>query len=205
MCAVNAAVNSDERNTPVQRVVIAVGRFNPPTRGHSILVEQLQSSARSLQAHPHVLVVEGAKSQNDTHRNPLSGIQRVDILQQWFPQVQVSLVSSAYNAMDWVRENHFQLAAWVAGSDRATKFEALMRHAGETQAHVVPVDRIAGDAPGVSATLARQAVMENNWQQFVRMMPRNAHKHSLEIMWDLIRQQGGHGLQQFGLRDHPNQ
>jgi hypothetical protein len=60
-----------------KRVAVAVGRFNPPTKGHYHVFDQLKSFIRKnpnlkLESTPVVLIISGKNTRHDKEKNPLS-------------------------------------------------------------------------------------------------------------------------------------
>lgn len=170
------------------KVAIAGGRFNPPTRGHAVLIQQLVTQAQHRGVAAEVFVVDGEKSSQDKTRNPLTADQRLRILRQWFPTVRFDVVSSAHEIMDVLAVQDKQPLLWLAGSDRTRKYRSLLLHEGHTEAQVVEVDRSSGEADGVSATLARQAALRGDLQGFRQQLPLHVLDHQLEHIMSEIKQ-----------------
>lgn len=154
----------------MNEVALVVGRLNPPTRGHGVLIRQLKETAERLGARPVLYIVDGAKSGKDKSKNPLSADQRLAIAKKLFPGITVDVVSSAYEALEVLDVQGFKLKAWIAGSDRASNYRKLVA-SEQLDCEVLEVDREAGEADGVSATAARQAALDGNMVEFAHHMP----------------------------------
>ena len=174
-------------NRGSNKVVFAVGRLNPPTKGHDVLVQQLVETANRLGARPMLYIVDGAKSGQDKDKNPLTGEQRMVIARQLFPGVDIDIVGSAYEALEVLDLQYLDPRAWIAGSDRAAKYRKLL--AGEQlDCEVIEVDRNAGEADGVSATEARRAALEGNMEEFAHHMPARLQPNELADIANMIRE-----------------
>jgi nicotinamide mononucleotide adenylyltransferase len=152
------------------KVVFAAGRLNPPTKGHDVLVRQVKEAAERIGARAMLYIVDGEKSGKDKSKNPLTGDQRVKLARRLFPGVTVDVVSSAYEVLEVLDLQGYQPKVWVAGTDRAANYRKLLA-SEQLDCEVVEVDREAGEADGVSATLARKAALEGNMEEFARQMP----------------------------------
>lgn len=177
----------------MRKVAFAAGRFNPPTEGHGALIRKLKREAQQHGVAMEVFVVEGEKSSLDKTKNPLTADQRIAILRSWFPDVRFDVVGSAYEVLDVLAVQGKAPHVWLAGSDRARKYASLLVKEGHSEAQVVEVDRMAGEADGVSATLARKAALDDDFAGFQRMMPSHVSPSELEHIMGLIKQaQGQH-------------
>lgn len=166
--------------------VITVGRMNPPTRGHAVLVQKVLEIARETGARPILFLVDGEKSGQDKSKNPLTGRQREAYAKKLFPGIEVDVVSNAYQVIDVLDVQGFEPAIWVTGSDRASNYRKLLSSA-KLDGQVVEVDREAGEADGVSATAARQAALAEDWDTFQSLMPRGASQDVLAEVMETIR------------------
>lgn len=164
---VNRAVNMTGGHNGV---ALVVGRLNPPTKGHNVLVRQLKETALRLGARPVLYIVDGEKSGLDKAKNPLTGEQRVQIARKLFPGITVDVVSSAYEALEVLDLQGLTPMAWVAGSDRASNYRKLVA-SEKLDCEVLEVDREAGEADGISATAARRAALDGNMEEFAHHMP----------------------------------
>lgn len=170
------------------KVAIAGGRFNPPTRGHAALIQQLVVQAHHRGVQAEVFVVDGEKSSQDKMRNPLSTDQRLRILRGWFPTVRFDIVGSAYEIMEVLAVQNKQPVVWLAGSDRAGKYRGLLDREGHATAEIVEVDRRTGEAEGISATLARQAALRGDLGAFRTQLPLHLSDQQLEHIMRMINQ-----------------
>lgn len=130
--------------------VVAVGRLNPPTRGHHKLIKAMKAYVREhpelgLSARPIVVIVAGKKTSEDLSRNPLTPEQRQQFLETSGKAngVRILHASNAFEAFAKVREAGFEPIAVAAGSDRAKEYmDILDKHFKDGEKtikhHVVP-------------------------------------------------------------------
>ena len=174
-------------------VVFVAGRLNPPTRGHSVLVQKLKETATRLNARPILYLVDGEKTSKDKSKNPLSAEQRLVLARKLYPGITVDVVSSAYEALEVIYLQGFEVRAWVAGSDRASNYRKLLA-SEKLDAEVVEVDREAGDADGVSATAARKAAIDGDMETFAHHMPDQLSPSDLADIATMIREVSNGGI-----------
>ena len=116
-----------------KRVAVAVGRFNPPTRGHYFVFDKLKSFIRKnpelkLQASPVVLIISGKNAQKDKHKNPLSAEDRIKFMKASGKAngvlfVTASNVVEGFNAL---RKYGFEPIAIAAGEERASSYIEIL-------------------------------------------------------------------------------
>ena len=170
----------------INGAALLVGRMNPPTRGHSVLVKKLKETSMRLGVRPILYIVDGEKSSKDKKKNPLTAEQRMAIVRKLFPDVTVDVVASAYEALEVLDLQGYKVKAWIAGSDRASNYRKLAS-SEKLDCEVFEVDREAGEADGISATAARQAALDGNMDEFAHHMPELSHDDLADIA-KLIRE-----------------
>ena len=138
----------------MKSVVFTYGRFNPPHKGHRLMIEQVIETARKSNKTPVVVV---SHSTGNT-KNPIPVENKMRILKRWFPNV--TIVSSAKNrSIAKITENFNQNSIMVVGANRQNSFKFL------------PFKKVAvprsNTAP--SATMARAAAAAGNKNAFKNM------------------------------------
>lgn len=169
-------------------VVMVVGRLNPITDGHRVLVELAEKEAQKIGAQVMVFIVDGAESGKDKTKNPLSGDSRLAYFKTLFPGVHVDLANSAWDALEIIDIQGLKPALWIAGSDRSSKYQGILDFYG-LGGKVFAVDREAGEADGVSATAARKAAIEGDFEVFKTQMPKKASDALLVDLMNEIRKE----------------
>lgn len=138
----------------MKSVVFTYGRFNPPHKGHRLMIEQVIETARKSNKTPVVVV---SHSTGNT-KNPLPVENKMRILKRWFPNV--TIISSAKNrSIAKITENFNQNSIMIVGANRQNSFGFL------------PFKKVAvprsNTAP--SATMARAAAVAGNKNAFKNM------------------------------------
>lgn len=166
---------------------ITVGRFNPLTRGHEYLIKLLRIEAAMIGARPVVFIVDGYQTGKDLEKNPLNGDYRVWLTQKAFPEVKVDIISTAYEAVEvlWIQDMYPKV--WLAGSDRAPGYRKILT-SEKIDGRVIEVNREAGEAEGVSATIAREAARANDLTLFKSLMPSSLEPNILADVMRRIRE-----------------
>ena len=138
----------------MKSVVFTYGRFNPPHKGHRLMIEQVIETARKSNKTPVVVV---SHSTGNT-KNPLPVENKMRILKRWFPNV--TIVSSAKNrSIAKITENFNQNSIMVVGANRQNSFKFL------------PFKKVAVPRSNTahSATMARAAAAAGNKNAFKNM------------------------------------
>lgn len=179
----------DQRGS-FKTVVIAFGRFNPPTIGHQKLVNFVASEARRLGAD---VVIFPSVSQ-DAKKNPIPFRDKVRFLKLLFPQMNFSEatnVKTPIDALFVLSKMGYKEVILASGSDRVTeylRFEKYCRpkkspgfdaakHIDLQSYKVVEIPRSIdvtsdyGNAGTMSATMLRDAAMRNDFESYAKGTP----------------------------------
>ena len=138
----------------MQTVVFTYGRFNPPHKGHRVMIEQIIETARRTNKTPVVVV----SHTYGNAKNPLPVENKVRILRRWFPGVTI-LTSAKDRSIAKIAQNFNKNSIMVIGQNRKNSFKFL-------NFKKVAVSRSA-NAP--SATMARAAAAAGNTKAFKNM------------------------------------
>ncbi len=116
-----------------KNVVVALGRFSPPTRGHYKVIDAMKAFIRDnpklkLEAIPVVVIVAGSKSDQDKQRNPLSGDERKSFMESSGRAngVKFLVAPNAIAAFTEVRKAGYEPIAVAAGSDRQDEYRRIL-------------------------------------------------------------------------------
>jgi nicotinic acid mononucleotide adenylyltransferase len=171
--------------------VITTGRFNPVTRGHTVLIQKVIDESKRKNAKPVVFIIDAEKTGKDKNRNPLTGAQRLEILKSLYPNVIVDVVSNPVEALDVLYVRGMIPITWIAGSDRISDYRKLLDYVEINTCEILEVDRDIGEAAGVSATIAKNAVKNNDLKLFKAMMPEQLSNQAIADIFEKIREQLG--------------
>jgi len=169
--------------------VLIIGRFQPPTKGHTALVDTAKKAFRKYKYDAIVVcVVEGKESSKDKSKNPLSGKSRVYYLQnsKYGNGIQYVVVKSAFDAFIKCRELGYEPMCVVGGhfvdgskeENRAVDYKGLLdkyftEDDGTPITHkAVVLDRDSGASgvEGISGTTVRAAVKADRFDDFKDMV-----------------------------------
>jgi nicotinic acid mononucleotide adenylyltransferase len=165
-----------------KHVAFAFGRFNPPTIGHKKLIDTVVDAADGGDFY-----IFTSQSQ-DPDKNPLDYQTKVSFLKKLFPSIQDKIVydmtiKNVLQAADKLKANGYTDATFVCGSDRIPEFTKLLNtwngmdktprfgtlnivSSGEREDGAEGVE-------GVSASMAREFVKNNDFESFKGTVPNN--------------------------------
>lgn len=165
-----------------KHVAFAFGRFNPPTVGHKKLIDAVVNAADGGDFY-----IFTSQSQ-DPDKNPLDYQTKVNFLKKLFPDIQDKIVydntiKNVLQAADKLKASGYTNATFVCGSDRIPEFTKLLNtwngmdktprfgvlnivSSGEREDGAEGVE-------GVSASMAREFVKNNDFESFKGTVPNN--------------------------------
>ena len=124
---------ADQTPVGAKRVAMVIGRFNPPTRGHYTVINEVKKFIRSnpnidLEVYPLVVVIGGSKSDADKKRNPLSVDDRILFMSSSGNANGVKFLSAknAFEAFANARKEGYEPIAIAAGSDRIQDYVNIL-------------------------------------------------------------------------------
>ena len=138
----------------MQSVVFTYGRFNPPHKGHRVMIEQVIETARRTNKTPIIVVSHSVGNA----KNPLPVENKVRILKRWFPNVTI-IASSKDRTIAKIAQNFNKNSVMIVGANRENAFKFL-------NFKKVAIPRTP-NAP--SATMARAAALAGNTKAFKNM------------------------------------
>jgi nicotinic acid mononucleotide adenylyltransferase len=165
-----------------KHVAFAFGRFNPPTIGHKKLVDTVVDAADNGDFY-----IFTSQSQ-DPDKNPLDYQTKVNFLKKLFPSIQDKIVydmtiKNVLQAADKLKANGYTDATFVCGSERVPEFTKLLNTWNgmdktprfNTLNIVSSGEREDGaeGVEGVSASMAREFVKNNDFESFKGTVPNN--------------------------------
>jgi hypothetical protein len=165
-----------------KRVVIAFGRFNPPTTGHEALVTFLTQTAHRMGAEARIY----PSPTTDAKKNPLPFREKVGFLRQLFPHVTINdnpAMNTPFAAFADASGAGYKDITVIVGADRVRDFESFAayllpanspkynaaKHIDVSHYRVLAIPRGIG---AMSATLMRGYVVANDFPSFLAGTPR---------------------------------
>ena len=183
--------------------VFAWGRFNPPTTGHSKLIDatgkQQKNNAGSK------MYIFSSHSQ-DPKKNPLPHSKKIAYMRKMFPKYAKSIIANKQKTLFQIAvflydEGH-RAIVMVAGSDRVAEFEKLLneyngvesRHGyyGFDNIEVVSAGERDPDAEGIegmSASKMRAAAVDGDFDSFEMGLP-STFKDGKKLYQDVRKNMG---------------
>ena len=165
-----------------KHVAFAFGRFNPPTVGHKKLIDTVVDASNGGDFYIFT------RQSQDPDKNPLDYQTKVNFLKKLFPDIQDKIIydvsiKNVLQAADKLKANGYTAATFVCGSDRVPEFTKLLNtwngmdktprfgvlniiSSGERE------DGVEG-VGGVSASMAREFVKNNDFESFKGTVPNN--------------------------------
>jgi Cytidylyltransferase-like len=190
-------------------VVIAFGRFNPPTTGHAKLISFVQREAARRRADVVIFPSQTTQERKANPKNPLPFEEKVRFLKLLFPRVafnENTRIHTIFDALAALSNMGYDKVHVVAGSDRVAEFEALKRYIkpkgrrGGTDIilpdgmDIIPVpgnrDPDAEDVSGMSASKMRAAAVAGDWELFRSGVP-TTNEHLAKRIYTSVRRYMG--------------
>lgn len=176
------------------KIVIAPGRFNPPHRGHKLMIDKLIALGKKLDAEPVVLVIDSGKY---GPKNPLTGEVRKRYLSKMFPGVRIEIFKNPYDAVFQLADEHKLVpVGGVTGADRGDSYKGMVGRIFDDEvkknykAEILHRDPDASDdVAGASATKAREAATANDVAKF-RALTGLEDKEARDLMKQLVKGMG---------------
>ena len=194
----------EEKEKTENPVVMAFGRFNPPTGGHLKLVDKVRHHADKMGASHHVFVSHS----QDSKKNPLSADTKIKHLKRYSPGTHFSAASKEsptifHHAAKLHAQGHDHLVV-IAGSDRVKEFhDKLHQYNGKKGSHglynfkKIEVksaghrDPDAEGTEGMSGTKMREHAKNKDFSSFRAGVPAHvSDEHAKELMHDTRKGMG---------------
>ena len=179
-----------------QPITITFGRFNPPTVGH----EKLLQAAKKISAGGDLRVYPSRT--HEPKKNPLSPGSKIEFMKKMFPDYEESIVDnpkmkSIFDVLRSVSNAGYSSINIVVGADRQAEFESLaQKYNGEEgfynfdEIRVISAGTRDPDAEGVegmSASLLRKAVMDDDGETFNKGMPKSLSSPDIQALFNSVK------------------
>ena len=184
-----------EQSQDLGTLTIAFGRFNPPTAGHEKLLKKVANVAKDGD-----YVIYPSRS-HDPKKNPLDPDTKIGFMKQMFPDHAEHIQNDAnaksiFDVLKSAYEQGYSGVNVVVGSDRLPEFEKLTNNYNGKlydfqSINVVSAgerDPDADDVSGMSASKLRAAAMENDFDSFMKGMPKAMDEKKAKQLFSQIQQ-----------------
>jgi len=179
-----------------KHIVFSYGRMNPPTAGHSKVVDKVKSHADSIGANHAVIVSHSQNSKTD----PLHHEHKKEYLRHIHPDVNFEHSTKDHphflaQLKKFHQEGHTH-ATMVVGSDRVKQFKALAnKYNGKEynykKIHILSAGQRDPDAEGVagiSGTKMRNHASGNDYKSFKAGLHANHSDEHAKKLFKAVRQ-----------------
>lgn len=116
-----------------KKVAVVLGRFNPPTKGHYAVIDEVKKFIRKnknlgLEAAPAVVIIGGSKSDSNKKKNPLTTDERELFMKASgkVDGVKFFVAPNAFSAFSMLRDNGLEPIAVAAGTDRIQDYIKIL-------------------------------------------------------------------------------
>jgi len=163
-------------------VTFAFGRFQPPTIGHRALINKVKSVANGEDYNIFTSHTQDAK------KNPLEYHEKLGFMRSLFPHeashiVQSEEIRTITDVLAYLQSQGYTDLKYVCGDDRVEIFTKILnrwneieKEQGRTPFNSINIissgqrDPDSDGVAGVSASLARQYVKDNNYEGFAKII-----------------------------------
>lgn len=175
------------------KIVLAFGRFQPPTIGHQLLIEKTINTAND---HVSDYSIYVSKTQ-DNKTNPLTVEQKIKYLSLMFPNTKFTACTDTIRTFVETAKylnNYYDELIMVAGSDRVAAFDKVLQSYNGKEFNYRSIEVIssgmrdadATDASGMSGTKMREFAVANKFEEFYQGVPNTVSKEAaLALMNDI--------------------
>ena len=179
--------------------VMTFMRANPPTVGHSLVVDKVKEIAKEHGASHHVVL----SHTQDKNKNPLSSDDKLKHAKRFFPKTNITVSDKEHpNFLTQAAKLHKQGVThlhMVAGSDRTEEYHKLLHkyngtHEGalfnfkHIQVHSAGErDPDAEGTAGMSASKMRNHASTGNFKEFKKGIPAHVPEHHAKEMFSDVR------------------
>jgi nicotinic acid mononucleotide adenylyltransferase len=188
------------KELPSKSVVLAFGRFNPPTIGHELLFKVVKKLASS---HNADYVIYASRTQ-DKKKNPLPVNRKIHYLNLMFPNTNfVAANDEIRTFMEAAKllNTKYKNIIMVAGSDRVQEYTRLLNNYNgkEYKFDTIQVisagerDPDSDEASGMSASKMRAAALKGDYLTFKKGLPTSIREIDGKLLMNELRQ--GMGLE----------
>lgn len=195
------------KELPSKSVVLAFGRFNPPTIGHELLFKVVKKLASS---HNADYVIYASRTQ-DKKKNPLSVDRKIHYLKLMFPGTNfVAANEEIRTFMEAAKllNKKYKNLIMVAGSDRVQEYTKLLNNYNGKEYNFDTIQVISAgerdpdsdEASGMSASKMRAAALKGDYPTFKKGLPSSIREIDGKLLMNELRQ--GMGLE--GIKEQIN-
>ena len=168
---------------PTKRAAFALGRLNPATTGHELLVNAIKQAPGD----SFLFLTDRAPKLPD---NPLTAEEKLDWARKSFDGISIGLAKTVLTAADRLYKMGYTDVTFLEGEPKLYKIltqyngvEKEMHNYNFSNIDYVQLQRnaAAADATGMSASKLRQTVIDNNFEAFKKGVTQSAQPHAEQM------------------------
>lgn len=172
-------------------VVVAWGRFNPPTIGHETVFNE---AARLANLKGYDFRIYPTKTQ-DQKKNPLIFEKKVNYLRAVFPRYKNYVIEDGpTNVVQMVEDlSRYTNLILIAGEDRVEEYQTMMSERIDHKFKTVEVwssgerDPDGDSVVGMSGTLMREAAANGDFETFMSGLPNGCETTTAKSLFEDVR------------------
>ena len=194
------------REGKIKTAVFTFGRFNPPTTGHEVLIDKIETVAKRNRADAFVFV----SASQDSKKNPLDYKDKIKWMKKMFKVRGQNIFKysreqpeNVMKVASLLHDNGYEQIVMVVGSDRINEFKKLMSQYNgvEDKPHgfynfknidiesAGERDPDADDATGMSASKLRDLAVDGDFEAFKTGFPDTLSEKDKRSLYQLVRKQ----------------
>ena len=179
-----------------KHIVFSYGRMNPPTAGHSKLIDAVEAHAKKHNADHRVVVSHS----HDSKKNPVHPDHKIEYLKHIHKNTKIEASNADHpTVMHQVKklsqEGHTHLHM-VVGSDRVEGFKKLLNQYNGSEYHFKKIhvvsaghrDPDAEGTTGISGTKMREHVQNNDYKSFKSGLHADHEDSHAKKLFDRVRE-----------------
>lgn len=170
-----------------KRVNILIGRFQPITKGHIKCIDRALEEGL-----PTVLCMIDTADDKVDERHPFPSSMILPLYKAILDVEDVVLVRSADIVSISQALKDYEIASWTCGTDRVKDYER-MANRYKTDAGLAEdfhITEIPRDDSDISATKAREALLEGDEREFYKLFPNMSLRDRLKYdVYNVLRKQ----------------
>lgn len=176
-------------------VVFTFGRFQPPTSGHELLINNTIKEAKKRGAENRIYM----SRRDEPKKNPLKVRDKIKFLKKFFPKANIMndpKADNPFQVCEQLSDEGVRNVIMVVGSDRVQEFkDGIEKYIGPDgydfdSFEVVSAgerDPEASGVVGMSGTKIRTAVTSNDFATFKQGMPSTAKDRDAHALFDAMK------------------
>lgn len=176
-------------------IVVTFGRFNPPTLGHALVMNQVLEVARKKNAEHRIYTSQS----QDAEKNPLTHAQKIFYLKKFFPAMNINgdpRIKSFWNIFKTLSTEGYKDITIVVGSDRLEEIKSILDKYGKKDYGFTSYDLVVAGATrsdnkkgvaGISASKVRAYVRAGDFEGFKSCLPVTATASLVKKLYADVR------------------